>query len=92
MSTRIYYIRDRENGQAHLVRAKTPAAALAAVVKPQFSVELADQESLVRCVAAGVAVRDADEVVPAPVLTGDHATIPAPPPSVAWIGNAPQAA
>lgn len=71
MTTRIYFITDRENGNGHLIRAKLPNQALAAVVKEQFTVRVANQEDLVRCVGAGITVRDAN---PAPAETSLVAT------------------
>ncbi|MFT3806072.1 hypothetical protein [Arenimonas sp.] len=61
MSTRIYVVTETFEGgtNRHLIRAISPAQAVAAVTKPRFTAEVAGQDELVKLVGEGVKVKDA---------------------------------
>lgn len=65
--TRIYLVKNTENGGDHLVRAHNQAQAVRHVARKQFECEVASQDDLVELVASGVKVEDAgaDDVMPA---------------------------
>ena len=61
MKSRIYVVLDAKANQQHLVRASTPAAAIKAIVTPNYSAGLADQDTLIRLVSGGVKVIEAKD-------------------------------
>jgi len=60
MTIRIYVVRDDKQG-TRLVRAGHPAQALSHVAKSTYTVCVADQETLVRLLGAGVQVEGGNE-------------------------------
>ena len=58
---RIYVVSDSAANKKYLVRAQSPASAIRAIVTPQFSAELADQDALIDLVSAGIKVVEAKD-------------------------------
>lgn len=58
-NTRIYAVHDAGLNKTHLVRAKTPAAAVRFVARKQYTAEVATQDMLVSALSAGEQVQDA---------------------------------
>lgn len=57
--TRIYAVHDAGLDKTHLVRAKTPAAAVRHIARKQYTAEVATQNMLVIAINAGELVQDA---------------------------------
>ena len=57
--TRIYAVHDAGLDKTHLVRAKTPAAAVRFIARKQYTAEVATQNMLVATIHAGEQVQDA---------------------------------
>lgn len=58
--TRIYAVHDAGLNKTHLVRAKTPAAAVRHIARRQYTAEVATQNMLVAALNAGEQVQDVD--------------------------------
>lgn len=56
MKKRIYLVTDQEEGDQHLVKAPTRAAARATVTLARFKVAVATQDEIVELVSGGVKV------------------------------------
>ena len=59
-NTHIYAVHDAGLDKTHLVRAKTPAAAVRFIARKQYTAEVATQNMLVNAINAGEQVQDAD--------------------------------
>jgi serine protease inhibitor len=75
MSTRIYAVQSADE-EFRLVRATTKQAALRFVAERRYSIDVANQDTLVGAMEAGVKVEDAT-AVPTTMETAEEAATPA---------------